>query len=61
MGDKVLIMGSDIGVVEKTIDVLHVNDRGEQSRAEKGDLCAFQLDTPIKKSDKLYKVVATDE
>lgn len=59
-GDRVMIIGKNSGVVETIIQSLHVNDRGAATVAEKGDLCAFPLDTPIHHSDKLYKIVAAD-
>lgn len=61
VGDKVLIIGRNTGVVETQVTSLHVNDKGAALIAQKGDLCAFPLDTPIKPSDKLYKVVAASE
>lgn len=61
VGDTVMVIGKQIGVVETTITSLHVNDTGEATIANKGDLCAFPLNVPIHKSDKLYKIVAAEE
>lgn len=61
LGDAVMIIGPTTGVLETTITSLHVNDNGPKEIAVKGDLCAFPLDTPIRTSDKLYKIVNVDE
>jgi putative protease len=55
-GDSVLITGPTTGVVETIIEELH-NSNGPVDEALKGELCAFKLNTPIRKSDKLYKLV----
>ncbi len=60
-GDKVMIIGPSTGVEETIITSLHVNDEGEKDMAVKGDLCAFPFDVAIKASDKLYKIVASNE
>jgi len=56
VGDKVLITGPTTGAVETTIAELH-NGNGKVEVAKKGDSCAFKLETPIRTSDKLYKIV----
>lgn len=61
VGDKVMIIGRNTGVVETIVRSLHVNDKGASASAQKGDLCAFPLDIPVKPSDKLYKVVEESE
>jgi U32 family peptidase len=40
---------------------LHVNDEGEKEVAVKGDHCAFPFRIPVKSSDKLYKIIRSDE
>lgn len=57
VGDKVMIIGPQTGVVETQIQTLHVNNEGAKQQADKGDLCAFTIDVPIRKADKLYKIV----
>jgi len=57
VGDRVLITGPITGVVETTIQSLHVNNEGAQPIAQKGDLCAFPVTVPIRKQDKLYKLM----
>ncbi len=56
VGDKVLITGPTTGAIETTIDELHTHAGAVQS-AKKGENCAFKLTTPIRTSDKLYKIV----
>lgn len=60
VGDRVLVMGNKTGVVETTVQSLHVNDDGAKEMANKGDRCAFPIDTPIRTSDKLYKIVSAE-
>lgn len=57
VGDKVAIIGPTTGVIETVITSLHVNEEGAKNTAKKGDYCAFPVTTPIRKSDKLYKIV----
>ncbi len=56
VGDKVLITGPTTGAIETTIEELHTHAGAVQS-ARKGENCAFKLTTPIRTSDKLYKIV----
>ncbi len=56
-GDKVLIIGPTTGVLETTIETLHVNDDGAKDVAVKGDLCAFAVTQAVRTTDKLYKLV----
>ncbi|MBS1654173.1 MAG: U32 family peptidase [Bacteroidetes bacterium] len=60
VGDEVIIIGPVTGVVETIVTSLHVNDEGAKNTALKGDFCAFPLDTPVRPSDKLYKIVASE-
>ena len=56
VGDEILIMGNTTGLVESRIEKLMVNDiLAEQ--ALKGDECTFVLDKPVRRSDKLYKII----
>lgn len=57
VGDKILVIGPTTGVVESEIKELMVNDQPVQE-ALQGMECTFPLDRLIRKSDKLYKVVA---
>ncbi len=55
-GDPVFIMGPTTGVVETVVDSLRIDDN-ETSEAKKGALCTFKVDTVVRSSDKLYKIV----
>ncbi len=56
VGDKVLIIGPESGVKEMELKEIYVNDHpGEKAR--KGDLLSVKIDTKIRPSDKLYKLV----
>jgi putative protease len=59
-GDAILITGPTTGVIETTVDEIHTSS-GPVEQAVKGDFCSFRLDTPIRKSDKLYKLVSAAE
>jgi hypothetical protein len=56
-----VVIGPATGVIETTILSLHVNEEGAKEMAKQGDYCAFPLDTPIRTSDKLYKIVSAVE
>jgi U32 family peptidase len=60
-GDRILVIGPSTGVEEAVIESLHVNDEGEKEVAVKGDHCAFPFRIPVKSSDKLYKIIRSDE
>jgi len=60
VGDSILITGPTTGVIEMTVDELHTST-GPVDKAVKGDLCAIKINTPIRKSDKLYKVISAEE
>jgi len=56
VGDEILITGPTTGVVETTIKEIRV-DLKPVEKAVKGDSFSIALDTMIRRSDKLYKVV----
>ena len=56
VGDSILITGPTTGVIETIVEELHTSN-GPVLEAGKGELCAIKLDTLIRKSDKLYKIV----
>jgi len=60
VGDTVLITGPTTGAIETVVEELHTSN-GAVETAKKGENCAFKLDTPIRSSDKLYKIVNTTE
>ena len=55
-GDRVMIIGPNIGMKELVLEEIYVNDRpGEQ--ASKGDILSVKFPEKIRPSDKLFKVV----
>jgi putative protease len=56
VGDKILITGPTTGVVETIIEEIRV-DLKPVEKAVKGDSFSIILDTVIRRSDKLYKIV----
>jgi putative protease len=56
VGDQILITGPTTGVVETTIQEIRV-DLKPVEKAVKGDSFSIALDTMIRRSDKLYKIV----
>lgn len=59
-GDKILITGPTTGVVETEIISMRVDDL-EADIAPRGSEVTFALDQMIRSSDKLYKVVPSEE
>ncbi len=59
-GDKILITGPTTGVVETTVKEIRV-DLKNVDEAKKGDNFSIPVDTIIRRSDKLYKVVDANE
>jgi putative protease len=57
VGDKVAVISPTRGVIETIVTSLHVNAHGAQQTANKGDLCAFPFEIPVRPSDKLYKII----
>ena len=55
-GDNILITGPNTGVVESVVEKIMV-DEVFVDEATKGQECTFRLEKPIKKSDKLFKIV----
>lgn len=60
VGDSVLITGPTTGAIETIVEEIHTQN-GAVTQAVKGDLCSIKLDKPIRKSDKLYKMVSAAE
>ena len=60
IGDTLLITGPTTGVQELTLEEMFVNDEKSEI-AKKGDSCTMRLDFRIRPSDKLYKIVKTEE
>jgi len=60
VGDEVLITGPTTGVVQTKVSELRVDLKNTQI-AEKGTLCSVPIETLIRRSDKLYKIVDSDK
>ncbi len=56
VGDEILITGPTSGVVQTKVQEIRV-DLKDTQKAEKGTLCSVPIETLIRRSDKLYKVV----
>ncbi len=56
-GDAILITGPNTGVVESVVKEIMV-DEVFVEEAKKGQECTFKLDKPVKKSDKLFKIIS---
>ncbi len=54
LGDRILITGTQTGVVEGIIESLHTD--GPVEIAEKGVLASFSISEPVRKNDKLYLI-----
>lgn len=59
LGDRVLITGPTTGVIETTIMELRVNEKASK-KAGKGERCSFPVDQVVRRSDKVYRLVARD-
>lgn len=60
VGDDLLITGPTTGVVQLKIEQLRV-DLKETDIAKKGVRCSIPIDTLIRRSDKVYKIVDADK
>ncbi len=56
IGDKILIIGPNLGAEEMEIKEMYVNDR-PGTKASKGDILSIKIDKKIRPSDKLFKLV----
>jgi putative protease len=59
-GDQILITGPTTGVIETTVNAMRVDD-AEVDTAVRGEEVTFPLDRVIRASDKLYKIVSSEE
>lgn len=60
LGDDILITGPTTGVVQTKVQEIRV-DLKSAVKAEKGVRCSVPIDTLIRRSDKLYKLVDADK
>src|SRR5690554_5403719 len=58
VGDKILVTGPTTGAKEFELSEMMVNDQS-LTTAKKGDSCTIPVPFRIRKSDKLYKIVAS--
>ncbi len=58
-GDEILVTGPTTGAVEMIITEIRVDDRVVE-KAFKGERCTFPSGQPLRRSDKLYKIVSPD-
>lgn len=56
VGDQILITGPTTGVIETTVKEIRVNMKSVE-KAVKGDSFSISIDSMIRRSDKLYKIV----
>ncbi len=59
IGDEILITGPTTGVIETKVKEIRV-DLKNVNEAKKGESFSMPIDTIVRRSDKLYKVVDTD-
>jgi putative protease len=59
-GDTILIMGPTTGVIEYNVGEIRV-DLQQTDTAKKGELCSIKIDDYLRRSDKVYKWVSSDE
>jgi putative protease len=57
VGDAIVIIGPTTGAVESVIKELRV-DEAECQTASKGERCSLPVEQPIRRSDKVYKLVS---
>ena len=60
IGDEILVTGPTTGVVQTHVKEIRVNLKNTE-KAEKGTLCSVPIETLIRRSDKLYKIVDAKE
>ena len=59
-GDEILITGPTTGVVQTTVQEIRVNLKNTEI-AMKKDQCSVPLETLVRRSDKLYKIVDSEK
>lgn len=60
VGDEIKILGSTTGVVEEVIKEIRV-DLQSVEKTVKGEVCSIPTDYPVRRGDKIYKVVMSNE
>jgi putative protease len=59
-GDTILITGPSTGVIEHAVSEIRV-DLKETEKAFKGEFCSIKIQDYLRRSDKVYKWVSSDE
>jgi putative protease len=57
VGDRILIIGPTTGVIETVVRELRVDEKSCET-AGKGEKCSFPVDQVVRRSDKVYRLVA---
>ncbi len=60
VGDSILITGPTTGVIQTLVTEIRV-DLKQVATTKKGDCCSIPVETPVRRSDKLYKIVPADQ
>ncbi len=60
IGDKILFTGETTGAEYFMVEELHDNDGKPVNQVSKGTLFAVKVDKPVRRNDKLYKIIAYD-
>lgn len=60
LNDKILIIGPTTGVIESTITEIRIDEKPAEF-SPKGIRCSIPISTPVRRSDKLYRVISTEE
>ena len=60
LNDKILIIGPTTGVIESTVTEIRVDEKPADF-SPKGIRCSIPMTTPVRRSDKLYRVVSSEE
>ncbi|MFH2143965.1 MAG: peptidase U32 family protein [Bacteroidota bacterium] len=60
VGDEVLIIGTTTGVVETVVKEIRV-DMKSVNHVKKGERCSIPIETLIRRSDKLYKLIDAEK
>lgn len=55
-GDQVVILGNTTGVLDEIVKEIRVDEK-PVLKAQKGDTCSIPLNTLVRRSDKLYKII----
>lgn len=59
-GDRLIVTGSTTGLIETTAEEIRLGSGTVVQKASKGDTISLKIDEKIRPSDKLYKIVKTN-